>query len=576
MPQPPVRDKNDARSFLPVPLLVFAVGAFTFLLYLRSAWFQFVYDDQYQVLDEPIIHSWKFLGSYFTQAVRLTGYYRPLFTTWFRLNYWLFGQHPAGWHVTSALLNAAVAIVVFILGRALMQSNLVATVAALLYAAHPSHIESVAWVSGVCDVLMCLFFVAALLAYLRAFSAHSGKPGWLAFSLLLLAAALLSKEPAATFSGIVAFHAFLFTEGTWIRKCQRALVFSAPYALLTIVYLLVRKYAVSAVVPIRSSVSARTMALTAPSLLWFYLKKLAYPTGMSLFYNETYVTSAIGVVLPLFLIVAIVTLLVVWAKYSRNDGRLILFSAAWIVITLTPVFYIRSFDSNELVHVRYLYLPSLGFCFLIALALADVFRTRPQSFALWSGIFVLLFSGLTLAQEGYWSRDFALFRRAVEIAPHHAAALNNLARVYVDRGQFAIAAPMLREVLATNPNSGHGVAHYNLGYIYYREGDLAAAEAELRQAVAIYSGDAFYHLYLGLTLFREGRFAEAEPEIREAIAIAPSRPGYHLALSAVLEARGDVAGALEEARTEATIEPGNQQIQARVQALEVELAHEKH
>jgi Flp pilus assembly protein TadD len=571
MPQP--REKNDAQSFLPVPVLVFAVGAFAFLLYLRSAWFQFVYDDQAQVLDEPLIHSWKLLGSYFTQAVRLTGYYRPLFTTWFRFNDWLFGQHPAGWHITSALLNAAVAVVVFLLARALMESNAVAIVAALLYAAHPTHIESVAWVSGVCDVLMCLFFVAALLAYLRAFSAES-KTKWLIASLFLLAAALLSKEPAATFSGIVAVHAFLFTEGSWPRKLQRAVVFAIPYALLTVIYLVIRKYAVTAVVPIRSSVTAKTMVLTAPSLLWFYLKKLAYPTGISLFYNDSYVTSSGGFLLPLLIIVVAIALLLVWAKYSPNDGRLILFSAAWILITLAPCFYIRSFDSNELVHVRYLYLPSVGFCFLIALALCDLLNTRPQSFALWSGLVVLLFSGLTLAQEGYWASDFALYRRAVDIAPHHTTALNNLARVYVDRGQFAIAVPIFREVLATDPNSP--AAHYNLGYIYYREGDFPTAEAELRQALAANTGDAFYHLYLGLTLFREGRAAEAEPEIRDAIAISPGRPGYHLALSAVLEARGDLQGALDEARTEAVIEPGNMQVQSRVQALQAQLANGKH
>ena len=451
-----------------------------------------------------------------------------------------------------------------------------AGIAAFLFAVHPAHIESVAWVSGVTDPLLALFYVATFWCYVRAFAHERRRFAWIAVSILLLMLALFSKEPAATFTGLVFAHAFVYSNEKFAARLRYALLYAAPFALTTMAYLIARRVVMGGLVPVRSAVSMKTMLLTAPSLLWFYVSKSILPTGVSLFYENGYVTKAFSAafLFPTSLLLAVAGVLAYWAKRSPSERNAIVFGAAWFVITLAPAFYVRSFDSNELVHLRYSYLPSLGFCMLVAIAFRQWTGAGPRWRAEVLGGVIAVLAVLNFVQQGYWKDDYALYKRAVEIAPHHTTALNNLARVYIDRGELDRAEPILREARQLDPGYGHGLVEYNLGSIAYREGRFAEAESELRKAVARNSGDSFFHLYLGLTLFREDHLDEAEIEIRQAIALTPNRPGYHLALSSVLQVKGDLHGALDELRAEDAAVP-NERVEKQIEALELQLGEHK-
>ena len=150
------------------------VCAIAFLAYVPTLGFQFVYDDKPQILQNPAIRAWHYLPNYFTSHVwaelypHVGGdYYRPVFLLWFRLNHAMFGVNPEGWHLTTVLCHVAATWLVFRLVRRLAASPWIAFSAATLFALHPVHIESVAWVSGVTDPLLAIFLLGSFLAYLQ-------------------------------------------------------------------------------------------------------------------------------------------------------------------------------------------------------------------------------------------------------------------------------------------------------------------------------------------------------------------------------------------------------------------------
>jgi uncharacterized membrane protein len=240
----------------------------TFVLYVGTATFGFVYDDVLQVLDNASIRSWNYLGHYFTSPVVQTPYYRPLFTLWLRLNYALFGTHAAGWHVASVLLHVAATALVFLVARRLSERAGVALVAALIFGVHPIHVESVAWISGVCDPLYSVFFLAAFLAYLKSREQNQqNATKWKAIALLLCGFSLFSKEPAATFPAIVCAYEYLFGPGDRRKRAMAALRASAAFVAVVVAYLVIRSGVTSGAQEAAPSVSMTTALLTIPRLL---------------------------------------------------------------------------------------------------------------------------------------------------------------------------------------------------------------------------------------------------------------------------------------------------------------------
>src|SRR5262245_48840097 len=159
-------------------LLLFVLVA-TALVYVSCLRYEFTYDDNSQIVLNPAITSTTHITEYFTKHVWETvdstapaQYYRPVFLLWLLLNYKLFALSPAGWHATNLVVHLLATWLVFVLARRLTSDQLVATIAAFLFGVHPAHVESVAWVSGVTDPLMTVFFVGAILLYLGVGSAN--------------------------------------------------------------------------------------------------------------------------------------------------------------------------------------------------------------------------------------------------------------------------------------------------------------------------------------------------------------------------------------------------------------------
>ena len=569
--------------------MLLIVLALTFAAYVGTLGFEFVYDDTSQIAENHFIQSWRYVPRYFTEHVwnhlypNVPGnYYRPLFLLWMLINYTIFGPNPTGWHLTTVLMHLAATTLVYLLARRILKDQITAIVAALVFGLHPVHIEAVSWISGVTEPLLAVLLIPAFLLYLSrrelSLSRKSEEPAegkrdwkqrprtWLAASLAFYALALLSKETAVVLPMIIFAYEWIFgaTEGesgdarSQIgQRIRAAFKCTVPYLALTVIYMVVRTIVLKGIGHATTPLPLSTIIFTWPSLLWFYLKLLIWPAGLSAFYDTPYVKSPglWNFALPAAIVGAVIGLLILWSKRSRA----VAFAAVLLGLPIMPLLNLSVFPEGEIAHDRYLYLPSIGFSIIVAIALCRIRAGRATFFGysaaqVVSALLLACLFGLgTAYQNSFWANELLLYHRGVTIAPGNNIAQNNLAKVLGERGMEAEAIEIYQMVLARKPD--FWLSNYNLGYLYYKMDRFSEAEFWFRRAIELNSIDSEQHLYLGLTLLKMGRLDESASEIRRAITMRPDAPGYNYALGVALRNQGQLEAALDAFETELRINP---------------------
>src|SRR5262249_48095172 len=227
----------------------------------------------------------------------------------------------------------------------------------------------------------------------------------------------------------------------WLRL-KRALIRSCPFLALTCLYMVARIAALKGLGHSVTHLSTSTVFYTLPSVLWFYIGSLVWPVKLSLFYDIPLVYSpgVRSVLLP----AAGVTLAAVtlwWASRRSGPARL---GAILMVAPLAPLLNLAVFPEGELAHDRYLYVPSIGAALLAAMLISRIpavggwslFR-RPAMQVATALLVVGLLGAGTASQSLNWSSDLTLYSRALQIAPNHNTAANNLGNEMFQRGYYA-------------------------------------------------------------------------------------------------------------------------------------------
>ncbi len=552
--------------------------AVTFLAYVSTLSFGFVYDDKPVIVDNLIIRSWHFLGHYFIPqlssgiAPLSETFYRPVTLLWLRLNYALFGLNPAGWHFAMLLGHVLATYLVFILVERLSDHRRIAFVAALLFGLHPVHVENVAWLTSVNDLLMTVFLLGSLLAYLNS---RGGKKLWMAQSVLLFLLALLSKETAAAFPFLICGYAVLFARpnasqnSTRIWPSLRGGFVSIPYFMILVIYLAARRIVLHALAQPITPIHWSTMLLTAPSVLWFDLKHLLFPISSSEFYSLTYVTTPgfENFLLPALLLLA--ALVATGYFISRlRDPRLGIFALGFAIATILPTLYLRAIAPGNFVHDRFLYLPSVGIVILIALALEQIVGWKSRVAIGWAVVTVLCcaaFAG-TVSYQMQWASNILLYQNALKYAPNNPIVQVNLANEFANLGHYDRAFPLYLNALQSDPRSW--LSNYNLGYAYYRTGRATEAAEYLKRAIQIDDKDADQFIYLALAQMQLGELTGAAQNAERAIEKAPMSGGFHLVLAKILEAGGNRERAIAEYKAEVSAHPENGLARSELQRLQ--------
>jgi len=581
------------------------VLAITFAVYLPTLRYQFVHDDRGQIVENPAVHSWRAVPSYFTAQVwagvvpeELGNYYRPLFLLWLRINYMVFGNHAWGWHLTTVLTHLLVTLLVYLLACRLGTGREVALLATLIFGLHPAHIEAVAWISGVTEPLLGLFFIASFLCYVEWRVGEARK--WRLLSLGLFALAMLEKETALILPGLLLAYEWILgtergsapegmaiTPGREIIRnpngrgvigwCAQALRRIWPYFLLIAFYLPARIYALQGFSHTVAPLSLTRLMITWPSLIEFWIQHLTWPVDLSTFYN---LPAVVYPTLENFSFPAIFDLGVgVGVLACVWGSRRATFFAVWLVLPLILLLNLRVFPSNDFAHDRYLYLPSVGFAILVAMLLKKVCVGPPR----WLHVPVaLLATGFclaaalsygTLAESFYFKDNLTFYAYVLSKTPHSPFAESNYGILLAEKGQYDRALESFLDVANYHPDYYNAI--YNLALTYYKMGMLPEAEQHFLRAIRISPNKADSYFYLGMTRFKTGRTDEAIACVRQAVALHPKGYAYHFALGVMLKTQGDLAGALGEFREELSNNPGEQPAAEQVKEIEKSVASGK-
>ncbi|HXW15598.1 MAG TPA: tetratricopeptide repeat protein [Terriglobia bacterium] len=568
------------------------VLALTFAVYLPTLRYQFVHDDRGQIVENPAIHSWRTVPTYFTahvwagvMAEEWVNYYRPLFLLWVRINEAVFGNRAWGWHLTTVLAHVLATLLVYLLAWRLGIGRDVALLAALIFGLHPAHIEAVAWISGVNEPLLGIFLIASLLAYLPSATAGTHAVQRKVLSLVLFAFALLMKENALALPALLLVYEWVF-RGEWRRPlevrrilawCGNALGKIWPYLLIVAIYVPARIYALKGFSHVVTPLSTAQLLFTWPSLIGFWLHHLIWPAGLSSYYNFPAVLHPTlrNFILPAIFDVGVGLGVFACVRTSRPAA----FFAVWLVLPLIPLLNLRVFSANDFAHDRHLYLPSVGLAVLLAMLLKKACWGPPRwlgaPVSLWCVVLCLaaLMSYGTVTQSFYFKDNLTFYAYNLTRAPHNPDAESNYASLLGERGQYGPAVEAFLDAVNYNPT--YWTPAYNLALTYYKVGKLPEAEQYFLRAISIKPNNSDEYFYLAMTRFKSGRTPEAIATMRQAIAIRPDGYAYHFALGVMLKTQGDLAGALREFKAELANNPGEQGAAAQINAIENQATSDK-
>ena len=547
-PAPPVaaapKQKLDSREVLLIAILLLV----TCLCYANMVTNGFVYDDDQQILQNPYVKSWKFVPEIFSTTVwsfvghaGATNYYRPLMTLTFLTLWTIFGDAPSGFHLFCLAIHLAVVLMVYLVGLRLLREGWMAWIGALLFAIHPVHTEVVDWIAAVPD-LEATFFSLLALWLIGDFE----KPDWLAGSLAALAllGAVFAKEPSLLVAPLaVGFATLQYVRNTAAPRLDllRAVARLGPICGMGAAYLLLRIALFGKLAPVlqHPSISWSQAVFSAFALVLRYTELLFWPAKLSAFHvfhastslQDPRVLGGIAVVVAFSIVAAIAT-------FKRLPA--IVFCTLWMSLTLLPVLNARWMAANVLTE-RYLYLPSVGFCWLAGWSAVQLWRAparwsgarRPVATVAVRAAVVLFFAGITtvsgfaiVRRNAIWYDDLSLYTQTLRTDPDAAIIRNNLAVVYYDDGKLDRAETEWLAALAGKPDNV--ITMNSLGALYTREQKYSEAQEYLLQAIRTRPDWADAHYNYAITLQRTGKQSEALAEFERAIALAPVNPAARL------------------------------------------------
>ncbi|MCZ6872977.1 MAG: tetratricopeptide repeat protein [bacterium] len=533
-------------------LLRWALIIVTVTVFYPVVHFDFVdWDDNMFIFDNPHFqpvtwqHLWVFWSTSYAQL------YIPLtYTIWGAL-VWLSqtlmpGQLTAQpFHALNLLLHVSSVLVVYQIGLRVFyrerrqpdrQAVSAAAVAALVFALHPLQIESLAWVSGMKDVLcgyLALVAIWQFVAYMQAPPQPQRLHYGLATGAFVLA--LMAKPAAVTvpvIAGLLAIVWLKHPPAQTLRPLGGWMLIAIAWAVLTKMHQ--PELYVHFIPPVW------TRPVIAADALTFYLGKLIWPAGLTVHYGRTpQVVLAHGwgyltLLAPLALGGGL------W--WFRRHVMGLTVAIGILIICLLPVlgFIPFEYQNDSTVADRYIYLAMLG----PALGLGWIVRQNGQYRSVWvfSCLIVVLLGWRSMNHLPVWHNTMTLFTHTLRVNPNSDVAHNNLGTKLLQQGKTKQAIFHYRKLLQINHTSH--VAHYNLAQALYAEGQVNDAIAHFTQALKLQPAWPQAHNNLASALLQQGKIDRAIQHYRQAIQFQPDWMMPHHNLGVALMRQGNIDAAI--------------------------------
>ena len=547
-----------------VLLLAFLV-ALAVLPYLNTLHNLFVYDDASQVVNNPYLQNFHHLKEIFTTPVwSFVGgdyprnYYRPLMSFGYLLCYQLFRPVPLAFHLVNLVLNLLVVLLMFFVTWRMWNDRLIAFVAAGLFAVHPIHSESVAWIAAITDLELAFFYLLTFWFFLGLSKVRGRR---LILSHLLMAVsfalALLAKEPAVTLVVLATVYEHCCREDREETNPRIKLSRYGPLWLVALIYLVFRIHFVGGLAA-RSQfpfMGPDVAVFTAFALAGQYVWKLFWPATLSAFYAFHMSTSPSEprVIEGALTVVGLVFL----TAFLWNRARLVCFGLLFFFLNLAPVLYAPWMAANVFTE-RYLYLPSVGFCWALGWAGAGLWRAGGNYRAAGEQSWPVALPPGVIRQAGrrFWAAGRfwgSRLWRAIAVFSAVAVVVLCTLRIIRRNRDWHDNETLYKATLAVQPDAY--IMRINLAAIYLDRDDLENAERELLAADKVAPDYPLILSDLGLLNLKLKRYDEALAYLIRAVLKDPKDPQPHLYLAQVYDQTGRTDYAEKEYLTAVNLSP---------------------
>ena len=529
--------QNKIFRYMPLSIIVF-----TALIYFRALFNDFAnWDDDIYIIQNHLIKKFTFcnIADIFTSFYM--GNYHPLAMLTFLFEYTFFGLNPFSYHLLNVLLHLLNTWLVFKFIEQLSENKITALIVSLFFAIHPMHVESVAWISELKDVLYSAFYLLSLFVYLRYIKSTNNIKLYIG-SLLLFVASLLSKSASVTLP--VLLLAIDFYKGRTINT--KMFLEKVPFLLLSLLFgilALLSQPIEKSATDLFASYSFLQRIFIFSYTVSFYIIKIIAPFQLSVMH---YLPMLKDGFLPWYYYASLPFILfIIFSLFFRfNFRKEIIFGLSFFLITVSVMLQIIPVGGS-IASERYTYIPYIGLFYIAGQLFSYLKRhkLRKALFILIS-LFVIMFSYQTWVRIGVWKNGEVLFSDSIKKYP-------DIYFGYWTRGIFRNGEGNLKGALqdynkSIGKNPVFADAYYDRGVTYSSLGDIQSALRDYNNAIKLNPAYADAYLNRGMLYDGLGKADSAMYDFNMTILL---KPAFAKAYNnrAVLKAKsGDLTGALQD------------------------------
>ena len=526
-----------------------ALAALTLIVYFQVHDFEFVnFDDRETIVGNTHIQNGLTLAGLawaFTTAYAANWF--PV--TWIShmLDFQFFGLDSGWHHLTNLMIHLTSVLLLFALMRRMTGRLWESAFVSFVFALHPLHVESVAWVSERKDVLSAFFWFLTTWLYLD--YVERPKIWRYLLSVGAFAVGLMSKQMLVTLPFVLLLLDYWPLKRPKTVIMSRLVVEKTPYMALSAAASLIAyrvQHQAGAVLSV-DSVPIATRAANALISYVAYLGSFFWPTSLAVFYP--YPAS-----FPAWQIAGSAAILIVISVLAIRRPYLAV-GWFWYLGTLVPVIGLVQVGMQARAD-RYTYIPAVGISIMLAWGMAELMERWPGTQTMIKFVAAAVcvaWLAITWTQVPYWRNSVTLFEHAIASTDNNFIAHLNLGMVLAEKGQTKDALRHLYAAVEEKPE--HYDAHDSLGAVLGQMGRMDEAAEQFRLAIRIQPGDSEAHSNLGNVLLAQGKFADAADEFREAVRIFPDFVTAHFGLGGALLNLGQTDDAIAQFKEALRLDP---------------------
>lgn len=510
---------KDKRIYLILLIIVASIP------YIRVLFFDFVWDDIPQIIYNNTVKNFNILDIFtkegeFGVTIResKTPYYRPIFLLSLALDYFIFGENPAFFHLTNIIFHTLLTIIIFYVLSLYYEDKFYAFLGAFFVGIYPVRAEAVAYISARLHILGSLFTILAFYHFKRFLREDNKK--FYVFSLLSYFLAVFCIEMS------IFLPVFLiFEEG--LDRVKRTVRLILPHLAIILIYLLARYLVLNKFIWLE--VLFTTRLYTGLTTYIRYLQIIFFPFNLKVFYeNFTYFKKIVDVSVVSGFVAFILSIYGLCLSYKKN--RTVFLGLLWFFLTFFFISNIPYLMYPSLIAERYLYFPLIGLGFVIPEFFQILLKGVKEKKRVII-IFCLLFfipSFYSIYERVFAYRDNQVFwERATKDAPQNIYALDQLAQVYLGMGNYFEALKLYESIEKINPNDFDN--YTKIGDFYLRFGDHNSAEIYYNRALSIKEYDEALWGLARVYIIRND-LERAKNYLQRAIKLSPHKKKYKEAL----------------------------------------------